>query len=162
VQLDDNGEYPKARLHYYLTIGREFLPARDKQVMDRQLESGEGELFLPDANRSLVGGKIKFLEALNINSLLEQDTEWSNDSQVLIDLSIKSRQFAESIKSVLGITIKEEDSPVAIAQKFLRQSLGLAFSTPIKRVLRAISSAIISPSRIRAEAEDSRGLAGTG
>jgi hypothetical protein len=133
VQLDDNGEYPKARLHYYLTIGREFLPARDKQVMDRQLESGEGELFLPDANRSLVGGKIKFLEALNINSLLEQDTEWSNDSQVLIDLSIKSRQFAESIKSVLGVTIKEEDSPVAIAQKFLRQSLGLAFSSPVKR-----------------------------
>jgi hypothetical protein len=133
VQLDDNGEYPKARLHYYLTIGREFLPARDKQVMDRQLESGEGELFLPDANRSLVGGKIKFLEALNINSLLEQDTEWSNDSQVLIDLSIKSRQFAESIKSVLGVTIKEEDSPVAIAQKILRQSLGLAFSSPVKR-----------------------------
>jgi hypothetical protein len=133
VQLDDNGEYPKARLHYYLTIGREFLPARDKQVMDRQLESGEGELFLPDVNRSLVGGKIKFLEALNINSLLEQDTEWTNDSQILIDLSIKSRQFAGSIKSVLGITIKEEDSPVAIAQKFLRQSLGLAFSTAIKR-----------------------------
>jgi hypothetical protein len=32
-------------------FGREFLPARDKQVMDRQLESGEGELFLPDVNR---------------------------------------------------------------------------------------------------------------
>jgi hypothetical protein len=133
VQLDDDGEYPKARLHYYLTVGREFLPARDKQVIDRQLESGEGELFLPDVNRSLMGGKIKYLEALNINSLLEQDTEWTNDSQILIDLSIKSRQFAGSIKSVLGITIKEEDSPVAIAQKFLRQSLGLAFSTAIKR-----------------------------
>jgi hypothetical protein len=133
VQLDDKGEYPKARLHYYLTIGREFLLDRDKQAMERQLHSGEGELFLPDVNRSLMGGKIKFLEALNINSLLEQDTEWSNDSQVLIDLSIKSRQFAESIKSVLGVTIKEEDSPVAIAQKILRQSLGLAFSTPIKR-----------------------------
>jgi hypothetical protein len=101
--------------------------------MDRQLESGEGELFLPDSNRSLMGGKIKFLEALGINTLLQQDTEWTNDSQILIDLSIKSRQFAESIKSVLGVTIKEEDSPVAIAQKFLRQSLGLAFSSPIKR-----------------------------
>jgi hypothetical protein len=80
-----------------------------------------------------VGGKIKFLEALGIKTLLQQDTEWTNDSQILIDLSIKSRQFAESIKSVLGVTIKEEDSAVAIAQKFLRQSLGLAFSSPIKR-----------------------------
>lgn len=133
VHLDDDGEYPKARLHYYLTTGREFLPARDKQIIDRQLESGEGELFLPDVNRSLAGGKIKFLEALDIKSLLQQDAEWTNDSQVLIDLSIKSHQFAESIKAVLGVSIKEEDSPVAIAQKFLRQCLGLSFSTPIKR-----------------------------
>ncbi|MDP8966871.1 MAG: DUF3854 domain-containing protein [Cyanobacteriota bacterium] len=133
VKLDDEGEYSKARLHYHLTIGRKFLPDRDKQVMERQLHSGEGELFLPDVNRSLMGGKIKFLEALGIHTLLQQDTEWTNDSQVLIDLSIKSRQFADSIKSVLGVAIKEEDSPVAIAQKFLRQSLGLAFSTPVKR-----------------------------
>lgn len=133
VQLDDEGEYPKARLHYYLSTGREFLPARDKQVVDKQLESGEGELFLPDINRSLVGGKIKFLEALDIKSLLQQNTEWTNDSQILIDLSIKCRQFAESIKSVLGVGIKEEDSPIAIAQKLLRQCLGLSFSTPVKR-----------------------------
>jgi len=133
VKLDDEGEYSKARLHYYLTTGRDFLPDRDKQVIEQQLHSGEGELFLPDVNRSLMGGKIKFLEYLGIKSLFQPDTEWSNESQILIDLGIKSRQFAESIKSILGITIKEEDSPVAIAQKYLRQCLGLAFSTPIKR-----------------------------
>ena len=132
VRLDDEGEYPKARLHYYLTIGRDFLPTRDKQAIERQLESGEGELFLPDINRSLVGGKIKLLEALNVKELLA-DAEWSNDSQTLIDLYTKSRQYKDSVKAVLGISIAEKDSPVAIAQKFLRQCLGLAFSSPIQK-----------------------------
>jgi hypothetical protein len=133
VRLDDEGEYPKARLHYYLTIGREFLPTRDKQVLEKQLVSGEGQLFLPDINRSLVGGKIKYLEALNIKELLAPDVEWSNDSQKLIDLEILSRQCKESIKAVLGISIIEKDTPVSIAQKFLRQCLGLAFSKPIQK-----------------------------
>lgn len=133
VRLDDEGEYPKARLHYYLTIGREFLPTRDKQAIERQLESGEGELFLPDINRSLVGGKIKYLEALDIKGLLAPDIEWSNDSQALIDLSIKCRQCKESIKAVLGVSITDKDSPVSIAQKLLRQCLGLAFSSPIQK-----------------------------
>jgi hypothetical protein len=133
VELDDSGEYSKARLHYYLTAGRGYLGNRDKQIAEKMLESGQGEIFLPDANRSLVGGKVKFLEALGIGELLAKDTEWTNDSAILIDLSIKSRQFAKAIRNVLGVTIKEDDSPVAIAQKFLRQCLGLAFSTPIKR-----------------------------
>jgi hypothetical protein len=59
VELEDKGEYAKARLHYYLTRGREFLSDREKQVMEKQLDSGSGELFMPDINRSLMGGKIK-------------------------------------------------------------------------------------------------------
>jgi hypothetical protein len=133
VKLDDEGEYPKARLHYFLTSGREFLPTRDKQAIQRQLEAGEGNLFLPDINRSLIGGKIKYMEVLDIKGLLTPDVEWSNDSQALIDLSIKCRQYKESIKTVLGISITEKDSPVSIAQKFLRQCLGLAFSKPIQK-----------------------------
>jgi len=133
VKLDDDGEYSKMRLHYYLTIGRAFLSARDKQVAEKHLESGKGELFLPDINRSLLGGKIKYLEALNIKDLLESGTEWSNDSQALIDLSIKSQQYKDGIKAVLGVSITEKDTPIRIAQKFLRQCLGLAFDQPIKR-----------------------------
>ena len=133
VRLDDEGEYPKARLHYYLTVGREFLSTRDKQAIERQLESGEGSLFLPDVNRSLVGGRIKYLEALDIKNLLVPDTEWSSKSQTLIDLSIKARQYKEEIKAVLGISITQKDSPVSIAQKFLRQCLGLEFASPIQK-----------------------------
>jgi hypothetical protein len=101
--------------------------------MEKQLDSGSGELFLPDINRSLMGGKIKVLEALDILRLLQPDMEWTSTSPLLLDLSIKCRQYAFVLKSVLGISIKENDTPIRIAQKILRQSLGLSFQAPVKR-----------------------------
>jgi hypothetical protein len=133
VKLEDKGEYAKARLHYFLTRGREFLPDRDKQILEKQLLSGFGSLFLPDTNRSLLGGKIKVLEALDILRLLQPDMEWTNTSPVLVELSIKCHQHSFILKSVLGISIKENDTPIQIAQKILRQCLGLSFQAPIKR-----------------------------
>ncbi|HEY9673819.1 MAG TPA: plasmid replication protein, CyRepA1 family [Waterburya sp.] len=143
VELDDQGEYSKAQLHYYLTSGEEFLGEREKTRMERLLEAGENELFCPDVNRSMIGGKLAYLKALGILQLLAQDVEWSNDSQVLIDLAIKTKQFRESIKDVLGLSFNFErigkdgeplpPSPISIAQKFLRDCLGLKFSSPVKR-----------------------------
>jgi hypothetical protein len=133
VKLDDEGEYQKAQLHYYFTSGKEFLIDRDKRVMEKQLESGEGELFLPDANRGLRGGKIWVLEKLGVKNLFAQDTEFSKDSQVLIDLSTKVKQHTAFIKDVLGISVKEKDSPIAVSQKILRQCFGLALSNPVLR-----------------------------
>ena len=133
VKLDDEGEYAKAQLHYYFTTGRKFLTDRDKGLLQKQLESGEGQLFLPDANRHLKGGKIWVLDVLGVSNLLAQDTEFSKDSQALIDLSIKAKQHIAFIKDILGITVKEEDSPIAVGQKFLRQCFGLALSSPILR-----------------------------
>jgi hypothetical protein len=62
---------------------------------------------------------------------------------VLIDLAIKTKQFRESIKDVLGLSFNFErigkdgeplpPSPISIAQKFLRDCLGLKFSSPVKR-----------------------------
>ena len=133
IELDDKGEYQKARTHYYLTVGREFLPGRDKEVMEGMLESGDGELFLPDATRKLVGGKIKFLEFLEVPKLFAEDTEWTNSSPELINLSEKIRKFAKPIEDVLGIKVSEDATPVVCAQKILRQCLGVAFSSPIKK-----------------------------
>jgi hypothetical protein len=133
VERDDKGDYPKLRLHYYLSIGRDHLGDREKTIAEKQLESGEGEVFLPDFNRSMIGGKIKFLEFLGIPKLLDQDTEWTNKTPELIDLSKNTRKYAKEIRSVLGISAKEKDTPVTIAQRFLRQCLGLHFQKPIKK-----------------------------
>jgi len=143
IQLDDKGEFPKAQIHYYLTEGQEFLSDRERSRMERLLEAGENELFTPDVNRSMISGKLAYLKALGIPQLLAQDTEWSNNSQTLIDLSIKTEQFSTSIKDVLGISFNFNrkgknglplpPSAVSIAQKYLRECLGLKFSDPIKR-----------------------------
>ena len=118
IETDDNRKYAKMRLHYYLTDGREFLPERDRQIVTSQLEKF-GELFLPDFNSRQVGGKILALEELRIKELLEQEMEWSNTSPSLLGLKEKALKYRFFIKAILGTTIKEQDSPIAIAQKFL-------------------------------------------
>lgn len=143
VELDDKGEFPKAQLHYYLTQGQEFLSDREKTRMERLLESGSNELFTPDVNRNLIGGKLAYLKALGIDKLIAQDTEWSNQSQVLIDLLIKTEQFQNSIKDVLGVSFNFNrtgrngqplpPSPISVGQKYLRECLGLAFSKPVQK-----------------------------
>jgi hypothetical protein len=50
-----------------------------------------------------------------------------------VELSILCHQHSFILKSVLGISIKENDTPIQIAQKILRQCLGLSFQAPIKR-----------------------------
>jgi hypothetical protein len=64
---------------------------------------------------------------LGVKNLLAQDTEFSNESQALIDLSTKAKQHIAFIKDVLGVTIKEENSPIAVSQKILRQCFGASF-----------------------------------
>ncbi len=132
VEADDNREYSKMRLHYYLMEGREFLLDRDRHIFLSTFEK-DGEFFLPDFNSRLIGGKIKLLEALEIPTLLQQGFEWSNSSQFLLNLRTKVLKYRGSIKEILSITIKEKDSPIAIAQKFLKQCFALKLCNPKKK-----------------------------
>jgi hypothetical protein len=68
--------------------------------------------------------------------------EWTNTSPILVELSILCRQHAFILKSVLGISIKENDTPIQIAQKILRQCLGLSFQAPSNEGLRATNNAV--------------------
>ena len=143
VELDDKGEYSKAQLHYYLTEGEEFLNEREKSRIEHLLELGENELFLPDANKGMIGGKLAFLKVLGIPKLFEQDCKWTNHSQELIDLSIKTSKFKTLIKDVLGMSFNFDrvgkdgqplpPSPVSIAQRYLRECLGVSFGEPVQR-----------------------------
>ena len=143
VELDDKGEYSKAQLHYYLTEGEEFLNEREKSRMEHLLELGDQELFLPDANKGMIGGKLAFLKMLGIPKLFELDCEWTNDSQELINLSIKTSQLKTQIKDVLGLSFNFDrvgkdgqplpPSPVSIAQRYLRECLGLSFGDAVQR-----------------------------
>ncbi len=51
VEKDDDGWYPQLRMHYYLTLGREFLTNRDTKRAKAQLEAEENSIWKPDFNK---------------------------------------------------------------------------------------------------------------
>jgi len=117
VAQDDEKWYPQLRLHYYLTLGREHLPARDKKVALSQKEAGEGDVWAPTFNESLLGLKIFALSKLGIADLLSYDRELRNSSPQLITLAELAKSQPWQIKQILGVTVRQNDTPIAIAQR---------------------------------------------
>ncbi len=120
VALDDDGWYKKIRLHYFLTIGRPYLADRDTKVARKLIEQGNGSLFLPDFNSSQLGAIVGTLEILGIPVLLKdlerQLRNTDTDLQSLAAIAINNRG---EIKTILGIGIAKNYSPIAIISRFL-------------------------------------------
>lgn len=120
VSLDDNGWYHKIRLHYFLTIGRNYLADRDTKVARKLLEQGNGSLFLPDFNNSQLGAIVGTMEILGIPVLLKDiKRELRNsdaDLQALAKIALSNRR---EIKTIVGIGIGKNYSPITIISRFL-------------------------------------------
>lgn len=113
---DDNGWYPKILLHYYLSVGREHLPNRDKLKL--QALSPEGyQPFTPDVNKVLLSVKVKALEAVNVSQFFGEDRTFTNDS--LADWFEKLKSCSFDIKNFLGVGIGEKSTPITTAQRLL-------------------------------------------
>jgi hypothetical protein len=126
ITKDDNGWYPQIRLHYFLTVGNQFLGDRDKKKLDNSLENGEGKIFKPDMNRTLLSAKIQLLKLLNIEQFLDSDREFTSDD--LKDWFERLKKIPVSqIKSILGFTLSMGDTPIGFAQRLL-SVLGLKLS----------------------------------
>ncbi|MGK7946028.1 MAG: plasmid replication protein, CyRepA1 family, partial [Microcystaceae cyanobacterium] len=95
VTLDDEGWYQKLRIHYFLTIGRQFLADRDSLIARKLIENGQGSLFLPDFNGSQLGVIIGILEVLGIPVLLNSPqrvlTSHDPDLKAMAKLAIHNR-----------------------------------------------------------------------
>lgn len=126
ITKDDDGWYPQIRLHYFLTVGNDFLADRDKKKLDNSLENGEGKVFKPDMNRSLLSAKINLLKVLNIEQFLDSDREFTGDDLAEWFETLKKIP-ASQIKSILGFTLSMGDTPIAFAQRLL-SVLGLKLS----------------------------------
>nr|WP_277875865.1 plasmid replication protein, CyRepA1 family [Trichocoleus sp. FACHB-90] len=126
VIKDDDGWHPKLTMHYYVTVGKEYLPARDKKRLDTIKEQGEGKAWIPDLNKSLLSAPVRALslERLGILRLLDTQRQFKNEDEDLQEIAKNAIQYRWNIKSALGISINEIDSPITIAQKLLGK-LGL-------------------------------------
>ncbi|MGL5035361.1 MAG: plasmid replication protein, CyRepA1 family, partial [Microcystaceae cyanobacterium] len=122
VILDDQGWYRKLRLHYFLTVGRGFLADRDAKMARLLIDQGQGSLFLPDFNGSQLGAAIGTMEVLGLSVLLANPqrelSPLDSDLMLLANIAIQNRS---DIKTVMGIGIAKNASPITIVRRFLEQ-----------------------------------------
>lgn len=120
VMKDDAGWYQKLRLHYFLTIGRQFLSDRDTLIAKKLLECGHGSLFIPDFNGSQLGAMIGTMEVLGISVLLahpERELRLIDlDLQKMSEIAIDNRS---EIKSITKIGLAANSSPITIIKRLL-------------------------------------------
>ncbi|MEM1368907.1 MAG: plasmid replication protein, CyRepA1 family [Cyanobacteria bacterium P01_H01_bin.15] len=120
VIKDDDGWYSRLRLHYFLTVGREYLAERDGLMAKKLISQGEGSLFLPDFNGSQLGATIGIMELLGIKVLIENpERELKNSDPELIKMSELALAHRSEIKAAVGIGIAQSASPVTVARRFL-------------------------------------------
>lgn len=123
IEKNDNGWYPQLQLHYYLTIGNQFLAQRDKRSLLQMKEQGNGKAFKPDINKRQLSAPVKALELIEIKQFLDREREFTALS--LSDWLEKIILFRHDIKTLLGVSINpEKDSAIAVAQRILKK-LGL-------------------------------------
>ncbi|MDY6786065.1 MAG: plasmid replication protein, CyRepA1 family [Cyanobacteriota bacterium] len=120
VVKDDGGWYAKLRLHYFLTVGRSQLRARDAAVAKQLLEQGEGSIFLPDFNRSQLGAIVGTMERLGLPALLQdRQRELRNtdlDLQAMAAIALSSRS---ALKTITGLRLAKNSSPAMVVRRFL-------------------------------------------
>ncbi|MBE8968683.1 DUF3854 domain-containing protein [Nostocales cyanobacterium LEGE 12452] len=119
VEKDDKGWYSLIRLHYYLGLGREFLPDREINVMSTALKNGDGDYFIPDTNKKFIVKKIDALDWINYQELLLTDGLNNNHPLAKAALEkVKTHQYDLSL--ILGAksnVFGKLKTPMQVCQK---------------------------------------------
>ena len=122
VVKDDDGWYQKLRIHYFLTVGSQYLAKRDKLVAQRLIEQGQGSVFLPDFNSSQLGAIIGTMNILGISVLLANpQRELRNTDQDLQKMAAIALSNRSAIKTAVGIGLAKNSTPITIIRRFLDQ-----------------------------------------
>ena len=133
VAKDDEGWYGKILSHYYLTVGRPYLIERDLKQIQAIAHTNRNRLWLPDFNRSLLSTPLRLLETLIIGLLKPGRTAEMGEVSSPIASSVQYRgsdrnlgliaELAKAnqreLKTFLGLTIVESDTPIKVVQKLL-------------------------------------------
>jgi hypothetical protein len=116
VKRDSEGWFNELTLHYFLTVGKPFLKARDRRKVKALGEASGGKVFTPDLNRSTLTAKVACLEFLEIDRFLDPERTFTNDD--LKEWWEKTvLPYRRDIKTLTGITIGANDTPIRFAQR---------------------------------------------
>jgi hypothetical protein len=119
IQKDDKGWHSQLQTDYFSGVGREFVDDRDVKLLN--LLSRNQQLWYPVFIASQIGLKVQILERFKIRELTQPEQEFKNSDPLLQWLADEARQFSQKLRQILGINICEKDSPIAIANKFLKK-----------------------------------------
>jgi hypothetical protein len=111
-------ENPQPLSHYYLTVGRSYLIERDSTQLRAIASSNNNRLWLPDFNRSLLSTPLRLLESLIIG-LLQPGVRYRGSDPNLQLIAELAKANQKELKTFLGLTIVESDTPIKIVQKLL-------------------------------------------
>ena len=106
-------------MHYYLTLGREFLTNRDTKRAKAQLEAGENSVWKPDFNKGQLLPAVLLLESLNLLQFLTPEVQLRGSDEKMLEFKALAVTHRHVIKNYLNVSISEKLTPVAIAQKLL-------------------------------------------
>jgi hypothetical protein len=126
VMRDDGGWYATARMHYFLTIGREFVEERDRRQC-KEIVDDVQRAWLPDANQRLIAGKIHKLQALGVDRLIEiaqTGERLYGTHPAIIAVAKAARADAAEVKLLLKVEATESGKDMSIAQELLELSTG--------------------------------------
>jgi hypothetical protein len=122
ILKDWDGWYPQIRLHYYLTVGNQYLSTRDeKRFTDI---ARDGRSWVPDSNRVLIGSKVAALQVLGLDKLFVEGVDWSQDSPEIQAIVNKALTCPNDVKLFLGVTATLKNTPMATVQELLEQTMG--------------------------------------
>ncbi|MFM6075926.1 MAG: hypothetical protein ACKPB9_30790, partial [Dolichospermum sp.] len=120
LALDDDGYNGQIKLHYYLTLGRDVVCAKDKKAGEKIKQSKA--VYQPDFNKTQYESKVKILELLEIQEIIT-----SGDGDELFNSHPKVKAIADklrvdriSTKNLLGITITKNTSDITILKRVLK------------------------------------------
>lgn len=119
VEKDDDGYYAQLRLFYFLTIGRQQLAERDCKLAEKMLKSKSA--WLPDFNNGQLGLMVHALELLGIPGFIAKDRELRGNDADLVQMANNALSVKWQVKTVLGITLSENDSPIVILRRLLHK-----------------------------------------
>nr|MDJ0728215.1 DUF3854 domain-containing protein [Prochloraceae cyanobacterium] len=120
VERDDQGWYAKLRLHYYLTVGEQFLAQRDQKKIISLMED-TGKAFKPDINQQSLSAIVYALKLLNIEQFFDANGIFSKFTLKDWFERLNNPMTRGQIKTILGIKINPlKDTPIAVANRILK------------------------------------------
>ena len=127
-QDSQRGWHSAIQLHYYVTVGREYLSDRDKRRVQKLTETNK-KVFEPDFNKTCLGVKIRVLEKIGVFDLLNGDRTFCQDDPDLIQWHHRVCGWAPQVREALGIKVKRDpnatnNGPINVFKRLLNK-LGL-------------------------------------